>query len=220
MTAPRHIEPALAWLTLEHLQDGIAIANPAGELLYMNPAGSRIVGLGVVEGPPGDWAVRYGVFEPDGVTPVDPREIPLLRALRGDAPPLTKNLVVKNAAIPGGVRLFVEGHRLVNEAGSTIGALAVYRDTTEHERARSELQQRETYLQAILDNLPDMAWLKDRDSRFVAVNDALARAVGRAPRSLIGLTDLELFPAALAERYRADDRQVIVQRSTLRIEER
>ncbi len=219
MTAPRHIEPALAWLTLEHLQDGIAIANPAGELLYMNPAGARIVGLGVVEGPPGDWAVRYGVFEPDGVTPVDPHEIPLLRALRGDAPPLTKNLVVKNAAIPGGVRLFVEGHRLVDEAGTTIGALAVYRDVTEHERARSELQQRETYLQAILDNLPDMAWLKDRDSRFVAVNDALARAVGREPRTLIGLTDLELFPAALAERYRADDRQVIVQRSTLRIEE-
>jgi PAS domain S-box-containing protein len=62
---------------------------------------------------------------------------------------------------------------------------------------------------AILDNIPEIAWLKDADSRFLAVNAALARSVGREPAELVGLTDLDLYPPDLAQRYREDDAEVL-----------
>ncbi|MCX5706297.1 MAG: PAS domain S-box protein, partial [Candidatus Omnitrophica bacterium] len=69
---------------------------------------------------------------------------------------------------------------------------------------KTELQQK-----AILNNIPDIAWLKDRESRFIVVNEAFARSCGLRPEELVGKADLDIWPRELAERYRADDKEVM-----------
>jgi diguanylate cyclase (GGDEF)-like protein/PAS domain S-box-containing protein len=64
-------------------------------------------------------------------------------------------------------------------------------------------------LEAILNNIPDIAWLKDKESRFICVNEAFGKACGMDPRELVGKNDLDIWPKDLAERYRADDREVM-----------
>jgi two-component system, cell cycle sensor histidine kinase and response regulator CckA len=65
-------------------------------------------------------------------------------------------------------------------------------------------------LRALLDNQPHLAWLKDRESRFLAVNKAFAQACGQpSPEAVVGKTDLDVWPVELAEAYRADDRAVM-----------
>ena len=61
---------------------------------------------------------------------------------------------------------------------------------------------------AILDNIPDIAWLKDKDSVFVAVNEPFAIACGVDLATIPGKTDLDLWPKDLAEKYRVDDMEV------------
>jgi PAS domain S-box-containing protein len=69
---------------------------------------------------------------------------------------------------------------------------------------------RENHLRVLLDHIPDIAWLKDRDLRFIAVNEPFAKSCGRTdPEGLFGLTDLDVWPRDLAERYREDDRAVM-----------
>ncbi|ADC61995.1 PAS domain S-box protein [Allochromatium vinosum] len=75
-----------------------------------------------------------------------------------------------------------------------------------------ELRQQMRSLKALIDNLPHMAWMKDREGRFVAVNRAFAEIKGRSPDEIIGLTDHDLWPGELAERYRADDAEVMAGR--------
>ncbi|MBE0703419.1 MAG: PAS domain S-box protein, partial [Afipia sp.] len=41
---------------------------------------------------------------------------------------------------------------------------------------------------ALLDNIPDMAWLKDRDSRYLAVNSAYLSIIGLREDEVIGKT--------------------------------
>lgn len=74
--------------------------------------------------------------------------------------------------------------------------------------------------QAILDNIPDIAWLKDKESRFIAVNEAFGRACGVKPEDLVGKTDLDIWPLELAESYRADDREVMRSGKRKIVEER
>jgi len=69
---------------------------------------------------------------------------------------------------------------------------------------KTELQQK-----AILNNIPDIAWLKDKDSKFIAVNDAFGRACGFSPKEIIGKNDLDIWPPKLARKYRADDKEVM-----------
>jgi PAS domain S-box-containing protein len=100
------------------------------------------------------------------------------------------------------------GERDDSEDDSTLDAL------------ERQLQSVERQRKAILDNLPDIAWLKDTEGRFLAVNERLARAAGRqSSDELVGLTDLDLWPRDLAERYRADDREVMSLGATKRVEE-
>ncbi|MTW21013.1 PAS domain S-box protein [Allochromatium palmeri] len=71
------------------------------------------------------------------------------------------------------------------------------------------LRQQSHSLQALIDNLPQMAWMKNREGRFVAVNRVFAESKGRTPSEIIGLTDYDLWPNEMAERYRIDDAEVM-----------
>jgi PAS domain S-box-containing protein len=103
--------------------------------------------------------------------------------------------------------------------GAQTYVVGIFRDTSE--RKKAEAQQREDMRRqkAILNNIPDMAWLKDRDGRFMAANEPFGKACGLSPEALIGKTDLDLWPRDLAERYRADDRLVMESGDRKQVEE-
>lgn len=63
----------------------------------------------------------------------------------------------------------------------------------------------------LFDRLADTVFfLKDRDARYVAVNDALVRRCRLAGKAdLIGRTAREIFPAPLGERFDDQDRRVL-----------
>jgi PAS domain S-box-containing protein len=73
---------------------------------------------------------------------------------------------------------------------------------------------------AILNNIPDMAWLKDTEGRFIAVNAPFAAASGLSPQEVAGRTDLDIWPEDLAKLYREDDAEVMNSSHSKRVEER
>jgi len=117
------------------------------------------------------------------------------------------------------VTFAADGHRELLETtktpmfdtrGNLIGVLGIAHDITVRKQLDQALAMREQYQRALLDNFPFLVWLKDADSRFLAANRPFADACGMdSPDSLIGKTDLDIWPADLAERYRADDRAVL-----------
>ncbi len=64
-------------------------------------------------------------------------------------------------------------------------------------------------LQAVIDATPDAIFVKDLDGRYVLVNQAMARFVGKPPDAIVGKNDFELYPAETARQFIADDRQVL-----------
>jgi len=93
-------------------------------------------------------------------------------------------------------------------------------DITEHKRAEDALRRSERQQKAILDNIPDLAWLKDREGRYIAVNGPFSKACGMSPEDVTGKTDLDIWPAELAERYGADDIDVMKTGLRKAVEER
>lgn len=88
------------------------------------------------------------------------------------------------------------------------------------ELAVMQLRNTELQQKAILNNIPDIVWLKDIDSRFIVVNEAFAKACGFKVDDIVGKTDLDLWPRDLAESYRSDDREVMRSKKRKCIEER
>ena len=68
-------------------------------------------------------------------------------------------------------------------------------------------EEEKNLLLTLIDNIPDIFFLKDREGRFRLVNRAFAELIGAAgPEELVGKSDLDVFPRDIAEAYRADDR--------------
>ena len=87
------------------------------------------------------------------------------------------------------------------------------------EKAESSLKVALIVQEAILDNIPDMAWLKDVDGKFLAVNEAFERSSGLSRDTLIGKSDFDFWPEHLARRFREDDQEVMRSGEQKRIEE-
>ena len=64
-------------------------------------------------------------------------------------------------------------------------------------------------LQAVIEATPDAIFVKDLDGRYVVVNEAAARFVGKSPEEIVGKRDLELYDEATASRFIRDDQRVL-----------
>jgi len=85
----------------------------------------------------------------------------------------------------------------------------IRRDISDLKGTERALRESQRQQKAIFDNIPDIAWLKDKESRIIIANDAYGQMCGIKSDDLVGKTDLDAWPRHLAEKYRADDREVI-----------
>jgi diguanylate cyclase (GGDEF)-like protein/PAS domain S-box-containing protein len=64
-------------------------------------------------------------------------------------------------------------------------------------------------LRGIIDAVPHPIFVKDSQSRFVIVNEAMCRFMGRGYDELIGKLDQDFVPAEQAEMFQENDRRVL-----------
>jgi PAS domain S-box-containing protein len=89
------------------------------------------------------------------------------------------------------------------------GWLTTHEDVTDLRDKRLLIEERVSQ-QSLIDVVPDNLWVKDAESRFVIANLATALRMGHAsPQELLGKSDLELCPWETAQKYLADEREVI-----------
>ncbi|MFO0754829.1 MAG: EAL domain-containing protein [Thermodesulfovibrionales bacterium] len=99
--------------------------------------------------------------------------------------------------------------RSLGRAGRPALFLMACEDVTDLRKAGEMLQEKERQQRAILSTIPDIAWLKDRENRFVAVNEAFGTTCGMRPEELAGKTDFDIWSGEAAAHYRADDEAVM-----------
>jgi two-component system, sensor histidine kinase and response regulator len=90
------------------------------------------------------------------------------------------------------------------------GLLAIGQDITERKRVEGEVRQTEHFVQSILENIPNMIFVKDaKDLRFVRFNRAGEDLLGSSRDELLGKNDYDFFPKAEADFFTSKDREVL-----------
>ena len=107
--------------------------------------------------------------------------------------------------------------------GRIVGYFGILQDITaqiETER-RLETEIRENaFYRRLIETLPDQVWVKDPAGRYLLVNPATVRELGcRRPEEILGRTDADFLPKALADRFARDER-VVLRTGRSRIAER
>lgn len=193
---------------LDSMTEGVVVADEQGRFILFNKMAEKILGLGIIEALPDEWTQTYGVFLPDGVTPLPNDRLPLMRAIRGETSDQVE-MFVRNAKIPQGVYISVSGAPLLDELGTNKGGVAVFRDITIQKRAEQRLRSSEALYHSLIESLPVKIFRKDLEGRFTFGNEKFCQTLDRSLEEIIGKTDYDYYPKELADKYRRDDRHVV-----------
>lgn len=83
----------------------------------------------------------------------------------------------------------------------------------------SKMQQQVEREKSILNNLPFIAWLKDKEGKYLNANEPYAAFCNMTVEKLLGKTDFDIFPINLAEKYKNDDFYVMTHKQQINVEE-
>lgn len=107
-----------------------------------------------------------------------------------------------------------------DRSGNKIGIVVSINDITDQKHAEIEAKKSEVFLSSIIDNIPDMVFVKDaEDLRFVRFNKAGEELLGYSRQDLISKNDYDLFPKKEADSFVEKDRLVLREKKLINISE-
>ncbi|MDF1504628.1 PAS domain-containing protein, partial [Roseisolibacter sp. H3M3-2] len=118
------------------------------------------------------------------------------------------------------VTVYVRARMVTDATGRVVRLVGSVQDVTEHRAAQAALRLSQEQQVALLQNIPDAAWLKDVHGRYVALNEAAWRARGLGAAEVLGRTAADIFAPEVVAGRLAHDRAVLESGRPLMIEHR
>ena len=102
-------------------------------------------------------------------------------------------------------------------AGGLRYIVSMVEDITERKQTHEALERAQRQQKAILNSIPDPAWLKDLTGHFLACNEALAKIYRQPPEAILGQTVSAFFPE-IATALTRQDQEVVQSRRSVKTE--
>jgi PAS domain S-box-containing protein len=108
---------------------------------------------------------------------------------------------------------------IYNVEGEFIRQVMMISDITEQKTLESNLISSQAQLEALLDNIPYFAWLKDEKGRYIMVNQPFANHYNTTRSALVGKTDFDLLSHDTAQKFEQTDKEVIQRKNRKLLQE-
>jgi PAS domain S-box-containing protein len=183
--------------------DGIYVTTPAGALLNANPALARMMGYETPE----DLSNSIGdITSTIYVRPEARAEYQALMQRDGMVREFEYQVRQRSGAI-----LWLSDSATVvrDEAGEVIRYEGTLRDITDQKRAEDAIAEGRRLLQQVIDTVPAVINVKDRQLRYVLMNRYMAGIFGIEPGDAIGRTTTDLMSRYGARKTDENDRRVL-----------
>jgi PAS domain S-box-containing protein len=188
-------------LLVEDIGVGILSADSEGTITFTNSAAEEI--LGVPRG--ASLGRKAQEFLP-------PEELQKLTNAIGGRDRADRSLYEISIVRADGQirRLLISAVSRFDAEGRYTGLFSTMQDVTDRYKAETELARQKVFIQALMDNVPDYIYFKDRESRFILNNKAHARELGAgSPVEMTGKTDFDFFGEEHARKAFTDEQRII-----------
>lgn len=202
-------------LVLENMPDVIALKDSQSRFLWTSAFHCRIMGVSRVEDVVGKTDFDFFPSEEAKAFYQDEQEI-----VKTGKPIVNK---LEKAHFQDGTVHWMLTTKVPvrDEHGGIVGILALARDVTELRQIQEDLALRKQFLSIVLNAIPDAVYVKDRNHRFLLVNEADARHHGfSSPQEMVGKTDFDLHPLEFAQKYWEEEERMFATGETILNDER
>jgi PAS domain S-box-containing protein len=183
--------------------EGIYVTTPGGALLNANPALARMMGYDTPEDLIGDISdIAHTIY----VHPAARAEYQSLMQRDG----MVREFEYQVRARDGAVLWLSDSATAVrDEAGEIIRYEGTVRDITDQKRAEDAIAEGRRRLQQVIDTVPAVINVKDKQRRYVLMNRYMAGIFGIEPADAIGRTTTDLMSRYGAQKTDENDRRVL-----------
>ena len=186
-------------LLIEHLPDYILV-HRNGEILYVNTAAADSFGYSQEE--------LIGTHMMTYLTP-ESRVIVgemMQKRFAGDSPPSYEITIIDK----GGGQKIAQVHGVLIQYDGGLASLNVLTDITEQKAAEAALRESKGRLHTLVQTIPDLIWLKDKDGVYLSCNTQFERLFGAKESDIVGKTDYDFVDKDLADFFREHDKKAIM----------
>jgi PAS domain S-box-containing protein len=183
--------------------DGIYVTTPGGDLLDANPALARMMGYATPK-------ELIGAINDVGESVYVHRSAreEYQRLMQRDG--MVREFEYQARARDGSILWLSDSASAVrNATGGVVRYEGAVRDITDQKRAEDAIAEGRRLLQQVIDTVPAVINVKDRDLRYVLMNRYMAGIFGIEPQDAIGHTTTDLMARYGAEKTDEHDRRVL-----------
>ncbi|MHC1781993.1 MAG: PAS domain S-box protein [Anaerolineaceae bacterium] len=194
---------------IENLPVGVIIFGPDGHVMLCNPTAVTFSGLTCDEISANKARqIPFRFFHENG-TPLPVEEYPFLKTLStGES---VENFII-------GVDLDVENRQRwilahtypeYDRKDRMVRVVMILIDISKRKEIENKLKEEQTYGRSLMETLPDAIYFKDRNSRFIRINNAEANLLGVSdPSGALGKTDFDFFAETHASKAFNDEQEI------------
>ncbi|AFY94869.1 PAS domain-containing protein [Chamaesiphon minutus] len=190
---------------LAYASDGIVACDADGRLVLFNQMAQNFHGLPPEPLAPEEWAKYYDLYDGDGTRPLTKSEIPLFRALQGEAVVGQEMTIAPKDGMARS--LLANATAIYSPTGIKLGAVVLMRDMTPYKQAMMALQLSERKFRAIFDGAFQFIGLVEPDGTLLEANQTALKFGGMAAAEAIGHKFWEVsgwkFSPAVQQQMRA-----------------
>ncbi|BAU64683.1 two-component sensor histidine kinase [Stanieria sp. NIES-3757] len=168
---------------LNNLSDGIVACDQNGVLTLFNQATQEIHGLPQQFIHSENWAQYYDLYLPDGQTMMSPEEIPLFRALHGEAVRNVEMMIIPKQGEPR--LLLANGDPIIASDGEKLGAVVAMRDITERKLIEEALHESEARFSEAFSNAAIGIAIVSLEGQWLEINPALCQMLNYSEAELL-----------------------------------
>jgi len=106
------------------------------------------------------------------------------------------------------ITLWVSATPLIDRNGEITGAIESLRDVTHQKSIERALRESNTYLDAVINNIADPLFIKDRRNRYVTLNDRFCQFTRHTREELLGKVDSDIFSSDEVGIFQKNDDEV------------
>lgn len=182
--------------------DGMRLTNRNGEILSVNKAFCRMVGMSAEE------------LEGQSLTVTYPTDADLKPKLERHKKRFARRHFEEHEELlltfQNHCTLDVElSNALVELENRQPLLLSVFHDITERRRIDEKLRESELLYHSLVEGLPQNIFRKDLEGRFTFANQNFCKLMSKSLDEVIGRTDFDFSPKELALKYQADDHRIL-----------
>jgi PAS domain S-box-containing protein len=187
---------------IETAEEGIVLFDKKGMIIEANPKASEFAGINEV-------LVGKNLVQLVPNIKINLKEaLGAFKDILSNKPMSKAEWEFKNKI--GETKFVKANYNVIKKDGKTDGIALVLEDITDLKLREKALKENEQFLENIIENIPDMIFVKDADDlKFERVNKAAEQIWGYDRDELIGNTDYDFFTKDEADFYTRNDREVL-----------